>query len=990
MSHAFVSIAVPFRDFRREDVECAIDALTNDARDLLHPELDAAGFIHFMSISLVDADPGGDHYLVFEISADGTEDDVLALLDTGKHVGPRVKPVLEAAGSGGQSAKAFLSPHVIRTGSGLLQVPGLNFTGTPGLSVDRIKREAILVAQLTEEIAEARPSGSAKDLVNHLKMRVAESERFAKVRDLLDSAEPVPFLIPQKIKGLSVALAFRLFAGATKHLLWPLFLIAALIAFVRVWPTLVEEGFFAAIWPFVWRFAVWSMFFVSTAYIIIIGALSRREKNEEPDDALPEPNRLRDVRSREDTYGLQNHLFGVSRMKPGILRAILLRFAFWLIAYTATNVYRPGHLRDIGTIHFARWFRIPGSDKLIFCSNYGGSWESYLEDFITKAPNGLTAVWSNTVGFPKTRLLFGRGARQANAFKRWARRQQFPTRFWYVAYPHLTTDRIRMNAAIRNGLVSAVTEDEARAVMSMFGSRPKPENMLEKDEIQTLLMSGLGRHRQSACTLIRLPDDQAAARAWLRGRLGRVGHGERPGLAVVDQIALSAHALRRLGHDALLDEFPFAFEKGMEARARALGDIGQDAPERWKWGNSSAPVDVAILTYVEPDKRLTPDPTDGERAAHAAALREKVEAEIAALRDEVGSAGGEVIQTIVTINLDDRERKPEGKKFAREFFGFADGVSQPRIRGLRPYRHIEDEQHILAPGEFVLGYPDNRGQRGFAARVPSLDDPDNILPVVGADHGRANEPDLAMSGINAARDLGRNGSYLVIRQLAQHKETFEHYLEDEAKRISDHEGIPPATRDDPERLEHYIAAKMVGRWRDGSSLVVYPNAPATGWDGDGRARPDNNFLLGRDDPSGLACPYGSHIRRTNPRDSLNPNSPDQIDISNRHRILRRGRFFESDPSDNSGQTEGLLFMCANADIERQFEFIQQTWMMAPQFHGAYDEVDPLFAGGERSKRMTIPTEKGPVMLCNMQRFVSMVGGEYFFLPSKAALRYLSS
>jgi hypothetical protein len=67
-------------------------------------------------------------------------------------------------------------------------------------------------------------------------------------------------------------------------------------------------------------------------------------------------------------------------------------------------------LSDIGTIHFARWVTVPGSRDLLFLSNYDASWESYLEDFITRAHTGLTGVWSNSIGFPRSENLVQKGA----------------------------------------------------------------------------------------------------------------------------------------------------------------------------------------------------------------------------------------------------------------------------------------------------------------------------------------------------------------------------------------------------------------------------------------------------------------------------------------------------------------------------------------------------------------------------------------------------
>jgi deferrochelatase/peroxidase EfeB len=149
-------------------------------------------------------------------------------------------------------------------------------------------------------------------------------------------------------------------------------------------------------------------------------------------------------------------------------------------------------------------------------------------------------------------------------------------------------------------------------------------------------------------------------------------------------------------------------------------------------------------------------------------------------------------------------------------------------------------------------------------------------------------------------------------------------------------------------------------------------------------RPDNDFLYGTEDPQGLRCPYGAHIRRANPRDSLSPGSNEQIEISNRHRILRVGRQYEEKGS------RGLLFMCLNADLERQFEFIQQTWMSSSKFHGLDAETDPIVTDGTKGRcSFTIPTRAGPVPLNPLPQFVTMRGGGYFFLPGRQLLNYLA-
>ena len=104
--------------------------------------------------------------------------------------------------------------------------------------------------------------------------------------------------------------------------------------------------------------------------------------------------------------------------------------------------------------------------------------------------------------------------------------------------------------------------------------------------------------------------------------------------------------------------------------------------------------------------------------------------------------------------------------------------------------------------------------------------------------------------------------------------------------------------------------------------------------------------------------------------------------------MRRGRKFGpdlADPTQDDGADRGLLFLCLNTDLGRQFEFVQQTWALNANFAFLYDETDPLIGppGG-----FTIP-EKPLRRIIEVETFVKLVGGDYFFLPSLPALRYLA-
>jgi Dyp-type peroxidase family len=677
--------------------------------------------------------------------------------------------------------------------------------------------------------------------------------------------------------------------------------------------------------------------------------LRRQEDEDVPIDAEPEKARMEEILARENCPGVaQNHLAGVSILKPGPIRRVSLRVALWLIAELQRGLSRPGFLNRIGTIHFARWLLLPGTDRLVFLSNYDGSWQSYLEDFIARLRSGLTSVWSNTRDFPKTENLFVGGAGDGTRFKRWARRQQLPTRFWFSAYPQLATDRIRTNAAIRHGFAGATDENAAAQWLAPFGY-PEPQNV-EKEEIPTLAFGGLPDFRFARCLVVRF-GVRAKAREWLREVRAEISHGEHVPLGDRALVAaFSAAGLAALGlQPAALATFPAAFQQGMSApgRSRALGDENTD---QWLWGGHYAPetgrdderaVHAALLLYAKDAARL---------ATHVGEHKRKLKA-----------LGHEAFLEISLRDLPEKD-PTTGERDIREPFGFRDGVSQPIMRGSKQWSRREYAMHVVEPGELVLGYRDNLG---------------NLSPTP-SDNGA---------------DLGRNGTFLVIRHLEQHKDAFDRYVAKQAERIAEDKVRSPGFTG--AELEHWVAARMVGRWRDGTSLVRFPHPPPPPQNRqtqpsqpaprEAPRQPDNEFRFGREDPDGLRCPLGAHIRRANPRESFEPGSSLQLAITNRHRILRVGRVYESEPQ----KAAGLLFMCVNADIERQFEFLQQTWILGPNFHGLDDEIDPIVGYRGRGDSMTVPTPRGPVRLKGLEKFVTTLGGGYFFLPSRSALRVLS-
>jgi Dyp-type peroxidase family len=240
--------------------------------------------------------------------------------------------------------------------------------------------------------------------------------------------------------------------------------------------------------------------------------------------------------------------------------------------------------------------------------------------------------------------------------------------------------------------------------------------------------------------------------------------------------------------------------------------------------------------------------------------------------------------------------------------------------------------------------------------------------------------------------LRKNGTFTVVRKLEQKVEAFNRYLRDASKGI--HGG------------EEWVAARIVGRWRsDGSPLVKFPNAPKgpdsaeetrNGGSSSGSDKaPDNDFRYGQD-PLGATCPLGAHIRRTNPRDAFGWEGRP----TKRHRIIRRGMPYvqerakpddhEDQEAEQAGESveRGLMFVCHQASIERQFEVIQHQWLNDGDAFWLGAEPD-LLTSGSTGKGMTIHGEP-PKFLPKPEPFIVTKGGGYFFTPGIAALRNIAA
>ncbi len=196
--------------------------------------------------------------------------------------------------------------------------------------------------------------------------------------------------------------------------------------------------------------------------------LRHREKNDLEIAPRPGPDHEAALAQLED-YDVTNQFSAMGSIKPGVFRRWTLTFFLWLVDYSARHIFVRGHLARVPTIHFARWVFLNDKRRMLFASNYDGSLDSYMDDFINKVGWGLNLVFSNGIGYPSTNWLVLDGAKDEQKFKYFLRRHQMPTEVWYNAHPGLTAFDLKRNTLIREGIDRTdLTERELSQWVALF------------------------------------------------------------------------------------------------------------------------------------------------------------------------------------------------------------------------------------------------------------------------------------------------------------------------------------------------------------------------------------------------------------------------------------------------------------------------------------------------------------------------------------------
>ena len=500
---------------------------------------------------------------------------------------------------------------------------------------------------------------------------------------------------------------------------------------------------------------------------------------------------------------------------------------------------------------------------------------------------------------------------------------------------------------------------------------------VEYKDVQALVRFGFGKMTE-ACYLMLRVKDASAARAWLRSAPITTAEVD-PSLRTALQVAFTRQGLEALGvPPAVIAGFSTEFISGMTgdpSRSRRLGDVGANSPENWLWGGKDKIPHAVVMLFAYPGR---------------------LEAWKQSIQGESWSQAFQLMECLPTSDMDGREP-----------FGFVDGISQPDLdwEQVRKVSRNCDQLtygNVVCLGEFLLGYSNE--YRRYTDR-PLLDptDPGSEELQEAADHP-------------GKKDLGLNGTYVVMRQLRQDVRGFWQFL-DKAVGFR--------------RLPRYqLAEAMVGRTiGDGAPLVPASSAsiPGVGSTGDEATRKQdirlNQFTYGSD-VAGTACPFGAHIRRANPRNGDIPGGvqgwiihlvrilgfgnkdlrADLVASTRFHRLLRRGREYGENlspeealqPPPANDSERGLQFVAVNANIQRQFEFIQNAWLMRTKFDGLTEESDPLLGNREAvpgcpfTNTFSLP-QQGRVRrrVMDVPQFITVRGGAYFFLPSMRGLKYLA-
>jgi Dyp-type peroxidase family len=458
---------------------------------------------------------------------------------------------------------------------------------------------------------------------------------------------------------------------------------------------------------------------------------------------------------------------------------------------------------------------------------------------------------------------------------------------------------------------------------------------IEYNDIQSLVFNDLSHLNKATYLLFEIK--QGSFKNWLKKADFLTSDKAPLDQEKALQIAFTMAGLQKLGlAKETLNEFPQPFQLGMNGRSEMLGDIGEAAPEKWRWGNQTS-LHGMIIFFGASDK---------------------YEGDLKELLIDLDKNG-----VLVTEKLSSQQLAG-----AKEHFGFKDSISNPEVVSK------EDKQapNEILPGELILGYKNEYNKLGISPRIYG-DDPCELKKVS-----------------DGVYDFGLNGSFLVFRQLKQKVDSFWKSMQESttsheaAVRLASKmvgrwpNGNPLASTNDPNAPE--MADQISFDYSDDSFGEKTPLTSHLR-----RSNPRNSHEFFESKYPLTFEKKHRIMRRGRPYGKPTVASMDIKAMQN--------------TTDNQ-EEKGLLFLALNASISRQFEFIQNNWNINPKFAASYNDSDPVTGNSNRDlddhfldddlkPTFTIPGAPFPKKVPRFMNFVQMVGGAYFFLPGKKAIEYLA-
>lgn len=574
-------------------------------------------------------------------------------------------------------------------------------------------------------------------------------------------------------------------------------------------------------------------------------------------------------------------------------------------------------LESLSFVHFARFVPSWDGRALMVTTEFDGPLEPYVMDFVIALGDVFDLLLSYCKPRPPLPV------------------REYPDEFWaFVQYwnrvPVFPRDRGRdellFPANEELPLYSAYPAKTAIDIAGPHATLPPPAldhpaARIDLHDVQANILRGY--NAAEAEYLFYTVTDAAAARRWLAG-LDVASAAPWAGGAphVLTNVGLThagmAVLLPQRGDD--LQRFPQAFREGSAARGALNGDTGPSKPEGWLFGRAEQDIHVVLVVWA---KAGWPDGAVPPGLLAPAGMRQVYRHAAKAL------------------------------EHGHEYFGYRDGLSGPRIAGMRPQDKLakRDFQPAASPGEFLLG-------RDYASV-----------------YGGSSLGDLPA-------DLASNGTFGALRLFEQDVDGFHATVATESQRL----GL------DPELFK----AKLLGRWPEGQPLSLAPEyAKQAGVTNGFDYAPSWEHPHVHEDFDGLRCPAGAHIRRSNPRSARVIGQPHS------RRLIRRGMpsaWPEVDGQGASVNKRGFMGLFIGASIERQFEFIQQQWLQgsvaASGIRGTQDAIAGLREGPTDfhipTQHSTCPHLRQPPLTASIPPLVKTRGGVYLFFPGLKMLKCLAA